>query len=285
MKIEWQTNNREDGLTLQEAITLRVPAAARAFVRQLCKKGRVSTSGGLTNADQTISRGEHISIKGSERFQECVQLSQLHPAQFLYEDRDCVAISKPSGLATHRAVGHEDNLLTRLQEFYRLRGEHFQIAPIQRLDLGTSGIVLFGKGRSATGQLGKAITAGTFSKRYLALVSGHIGEPMTLTSEVRAKGKIKSAETTLHPVKVKENHTLLELTLGTGRQHQIRQQLARAGHPIIGDTRYGGEKLAGLDRIFLHCHQLAFPHPTSDQRIEIHCPLPKHLQDILNTLN
>lgn len=284
MKTEWKINQREDGLSLQEAITLRVPTAPRAFVRQLCKKGRVSTSGGATNADQTVLHGESLSIKASERFLECIQQSQLHPEQFLYEDRDCVAINKPSGIATHRAVGHEDNLLSRLQKFYRLRGENFQIAPIQRLDLGTSGIVLFGKGRSSASQLGKAITAGAFGKRYLALVSGQIEHPGTLVSDVRAKGKIKSAETFLQPLESKGGHTLLELTLGTGRQHQIRQQLASAGHPIIGDSRYDGKKLPGFDRIFLHCHQLVFPHPANDQLIEVHCPLPKPLQDILDTL-
>ena len=108
---------------------------------------------------------------------------------------------------------------------------------------------------------------------------------MTLTSGVRAKGKVKSAETFLHPVEVKENHTLLELTLGTGRQHQIRQQLANTGHPIIGDSRYGGEHLPRVGRIFLHCHLLIFPHPASGQLIEIHCPLPKSLQDTLSTLD
>jgi RluA family pseudouridine synthase len=285
MKIEWQINNREDDLTLLEAVSLRVPAAPRAFIRQLCKKGRVSTSRGSTNADQPVSAGESLSIKASERLLECIQLSQLHPAQLLYEDRDCVAINKPSGLATHRAPGHEDNLLSRVQSFYRLRGENFQIAPIQRLDLGTSGIVLFGKGHSSIGQLGKSITAGTFTKRYLALVSGHIEQATKLTSEVRAKGKVKSAETSLSPVAFKKSHTLLELTLGTGRQHQIRQQLAQTGHPVSGDSRYGGATLSGCDRLFLHCHQLAFPHPVTDQLIEIDCPLPKALQDILSSLD
>ena len=285
MQIEWLVNKREDGLNLCEAISLRVPAAPRAFVKQLCKKGRVSTGSEPAHANLTVHAGDCISVKASERFQECLQRSRVHPHQLLYEDRDCVVINKPAGITVHNADGHEDNLLTRLREFYRLRGEKFQVAPIQRLDLGTSGPVLFGKGRSAISQLGQAITSGTFTKRYLALVSGRLEQPVTLTSEVRAKGKIKSAETAVHPVEVKKNHTLLELTLGTGRQHQIRQQLAKTGHPISGDTRYRGEKLAGLDRPFLHCHQLSFPHPVTDRRIEIHCPLPKALQDILNVLD
>lgn len=284
MKIEWQTNIREDGLTLQQAIALRVPTAPRAYVKQICKKGRVSVNSGHACADQKVTAGDSITVNASMRFLECLQQSEIHPDQILYEDRDCVVINKPAGVAVHRAVGHDDNLLSRIQKFYRQRGEKFQIAPIQRLDLGTSGIVLFGKGRSAISQLGRAITDGLLTKRYLALVSGHFKEPTVLTTQVRAKGKAKGAETSIQPLDMRQDYTLLDITLGTGRQHQIRQHLAGIGFPIVGDSRYGGEKLTGLDRTFLHSHQLIFPHPVTSQPVKIQCPLPETLTAILKTL-
>ena len=284
MKIEWQTNIREDGVNLQEAIALRVPAAPRAFVKQTCRKGRVSVANGPASAEQKVSAGDDISVNASARFLEFVQQSQIHPAQILYEDKNCVVLNKPAGIAVHRAVGHEDNLLSRLQKFYRLRGETFQIAPIQRLDLGTSGIVLFGKGRASTSQLGKTITAGLMTKRYLALVAGRLQQPNVLTSQVRAKGKVKDAETFIQAVDIRQGYTLLDITLGTGRQHQIRQHLAGLGFPIVGDFRYSGAKIIGLDHLFLHCHQLTFPHPVTSQPVEISCPLPEPLLAILETL-
>ena len=285
MKIIWQINIREDGLTLLEAVSLRVPAAPRGFLRNLCKKGRISRAADCTDAEQQVFAGEEITISASERFLEFMRQSQLHPAQVLYEDRDCVAIDKPAGLATHRAKGHDDNLLSRVHQFYRQRGEKFQIAPIQRLDLGTSGVILFGKGRSAISALGKAMIAGSCTKRYFALVYGQVTKPKLLTSSVRAKGTTKHAETSLQPIEVKQHYTLLELALGTGRQHQIRQQLAQEKHPVVGDHRYGGEFAAGLDRLFLHCHYLAFPHPATGQQIEVECPLHKTLSAFLDQLD
>ncbi len=83
-----------------------------------------------------------------------------------------MVLNKPAGLAIHRAVGHTDNLLHRVQDFLSLRKETFQVSPVHRLDIGTSGAVLFGKGRAAISQLGKKMIEGQFSKSYLALVSG-----------------------------------------------------------------------------------------------------------------
>ncbi len=86
---------------------------------------------------------------------ECLEQSRLQPEQLLYEDEQCIVLNKPTGLAIHRAQGHDDNLLWRVQDFLRLRSETFRVAPIHRLDIGTSGAVLFGKGHAAISLLGK----------------------------------------------------------------------------------------------------------------------------------
>lgn len=280
---EWQINIREEKLTLLEALSLRVPAAPRAFLRQLLKKRRIAVDRHPAETDRCVHAGEIITVSASQRWRECLEQSRIQPAQILYEDAKCMVIDKPAGLAIHHAHGHDDDLLLRVQNFLQLRGENFQVAPIQRLDIGTSGAVLFGKGRASISQLGQEIMAGQVTKRYLALVGDCILLPGELNTVVPAKGSIKQALTRFRPVSSNDRYTLLELELGTGRHHQIRHQLAKAGWPIIGDTRYGGKDL-NMNRPFLHCHFLAFQQPGTSQIINIGCPLPEDLSLQLKTL-
>ncbi len=281
---EWQINLREENLPLLEALSLRVPAAPKAFLRQLCKKQRVTIDGHIIKADHTVRAGEAVAVKASQRWLDCLEQSRIQPEQVLYEDVQCMVINKPAGLAIHRAHGHDDNLLWRVQDFLRLRGETFQVAPIQRLDIGTSGAALFGKGHASISQLGQMIMDGKATKRYLALVSGCITSPGELSSAVPAKGSIKESLTRFKPVASVDEYSLLELELITGRRHQIRYQLANAGWPILGDTRYRGKIIDGMDRPFLHCHHLSFKHPETGRSIEINCPLPEDLCRQMKTL-
>lgn len=284
MITEWRSNLLEANLPLLDALALRVPAAPRAFLRQLCKKQRVSLDGRVATAETLVRAGACLAVKASPRWLECLTQSCLAPGLLLYEDAQCMVINKPAGLAIHRALGHDDNLLQRVRDFLRLRGQTFKVAPIHRLDIGTSGAVLFGKGRAAISQLGRMIMAGQASKRYLALIEAPLSRAGELTSAVPAKGSSKVALTRFRPVATAGRLTLLELELGTGRHHQIRHQLAAAGWSIIGDPRYGGKTVAGLDRPFLHCHRLAFAQPSEGREVVVACRLPPELRHLLQTL-
>jgi 23S rRNA pseudouridine955/2504/2580 synthase len=281
---QWKINLREEKLPLLEAMALRVPTAPIAFLRQLCKKKRVKVNDDTAEASRLTSVGELITVKSSQRWLECIEKLPIKPEQILYEASDCIVLNKPAGLAIHRAVGHDDNLLHRVQDFLSLRKENFQVSPVHRLDIRTSGAVLFGKGRAAISKLGQMLIAGQFSKSYLALVSGKLIESGELDSEVPAKGKIKDALTRYKPLASTENYTLLELQLVTGRHHQIRHQLAVSGHPIVGDVRYRGEVIDELDRPFLHCHQLTFPRTKDARFITVKAPFPEGLSDFLVAL-
>lgn len=280
----WQINTREDGLELIDALALRVPAAPRGLLRQLCKKQRVAIDGCTASAGRTVVAGETISVRSSIRWQACLDQSRLQPGEVLYEDFQCLVIEKPAGLAVHRAPGHEDNLLQRISDFLRLRGETFRTAPIQRLDKGTSGAVLVGKGRSAISQLGQMMMAGLAVKRYLAMVEGEFNTTRVLSSPVPSKGRQKTALTRCRPACTTGIYTLLDLELGTGRYHQIRRQLAEAGWPLLGDTRYGGRPVPGLDRFFLHCYQLTFQQPMTGVTVAVTTCLPAELQRVMQRL-
>ncbi len=270
--IEWSINIREDGMNLLDSLVLRVPSAPRGFLRQLCKKKRIILDDQIASAEMIVRCGETIKIRESQRVLEILSSSPIQPEQILYEDTQCMVINKPAGLAIHRAKGHDDNLLFRVQDLQSLRKEHFQIALINRLDKGTSGIVLIGKGKESIRQLGKLIMSGAMTKRYLALVHNRTPHHGRLDLPVSAKGRIKNALTRYQQVEATEEHCLLMLELETGRQHQIRQQLAAVNHPIVGDKRYSTRLSCGAERTMLHSFQLIFTNPATDQEVNVTCP-------------
>ena len=282
--VSWHIASIENGSPLLEALRLRLPVAPISFLRQLCGKQRVLLDGKLAAAEIAVRSGQTVTLKGSQRLHELLLASPLAPQQLLYEDRFCLVVNKPAGLATHPGHGHDDSLLTRVQAYFRLRGDRFQLAPVHRLDVDTSGPVLFGKGRAAISQLGKAVMADQTQKYYLALVSGSTPQQGELSSAVPAKGKIKPSWARYRRVGQCDGYSLLRLQLVTGRQHQLRRQLSDAGWPIVGDARYRGEMSTGLEHPFLHCEQLSFPSAESGTTVELFCPLPPPLADLLTTL-
>lgn len=277
---EFIVSEHADGMTVEEFLHQQIPAASRGYLRQLLKKGKVRCDAAVLNAADLVSTGTTISLPGSQRLQELL----LAPEQprvkldILYESREILIVNKPAGLAIHNSQGHErDNLNARVATFLQQRGDKFRAAPVQRLDLETSGPVLFGKGKKSCSELGKLFMAGEVAKTYLALVSGKLQGRGELVSDIPAKGKTKVARTTYQAVISNEAASLLEIQLHTGRQHQIRRQLADAGHPLYGDRRYHGPTPRKLSRLFLHCRRLAFVDPFSREKIEVNCPLPKEL--------
>jgi 23S rRNA-/tRNA-specific pseudouridylate synthase len=203
------------------------------------------------------------------------------PQDLLYEDQHALVVYKPAGLAMHLTPGHDDNLADRVARFVAVRHVPYRVAPVHRLDIGTSGPVLFGKGRWAAGQYGRLLMDRQLSKHYLALVAGSVPSQGRLTSPIAEGELLKPALTRYRCLAAAGPYSLLDLDLVTGRQHQARRQLADAGWSIVGDRRYGGPPWPGLDHPFLHCHRLRFPVLTTEQLRQVDVPLPAQLAGIL----
>lgn len=278
---QWQVTEFEAGHRLLDALHLRVPAAPRAFLHQTIRKGRIHWEHHPADADMRLDIGMRLEVHTSTRFMELSAQSGIFPQDVLYEDRHMLVVFKPAGLPVHCAVGHGDSLLERSARYVALRHAPYRLAPAHRLDIGTSGPVMFGKGRWATGQLGRALMAGQIDKRYWAVVTGKVSGQGQLTTPVVEGRQIKSALTRFQCLSGSGSCHLLELELVTGRRHQARQQLATAGWPILGDRRYGGPPWPGLDQLFLHCHHLSFPSLVDGRRRQVECPLPPVLAKIL----
>ena len=282
---EWIVTPQEEGLPPLCLLQQRVPAAPIGFLRQLLRKGDVLRLRPGLPPDAPLAPGDRIVLPSSQRLAHLLEQPPEKTVEILYENDQLLVVFKPSGLAVHRGVGHEeDNLVWRIERLLKKRKAPYQARPIHRLDLETSGPVLFGKGKKAASTLGKLFMAGQAQKHYLALVAGELPVEGKLTSPVPAKGKLKEAETSFRRLAFGNNYSLLDLELHSGRTHQIRRQLADAGHPLAGDRRYGGAPLAGLPRIFLHCHRLRLPSADGGPGITIDAPLPEDLSQTLKTL-
>lgn len=278
----------EEGLKLEDFLRQRIPAAPVSYLRQLFKAGKVKRSGCLADQTTIVHHNDCIQLPDSSRLLELLK-SRVRPKtipEIFYESREILIVYKPSGLAVHSSKGHEkDNLTDRVKSHYGRQQAAFQIAPIQRLDLETSGPVLFGKGKKSCSALGKLFMSGQVKKGYLALVKGKIEKDGQLATNIPAKGKVKPAMTSYQVLASNNTASLLGIRLHTGRQHQIRRQLADLGHPLFGDRRYHGPCPKNLGRLFLHCQNLAFVDPFNKQTIDIGCPLPETLERFLKRID
>ena len=187
------------------------------------------------------------------------------PLRVVYEDEDLVVIDKPAGLptaATRQSAKHAADALLRSE------GRSY-VGVLHRLDTETSGLVLFSKRRAVNAALQRALTSHEIERTYAAVVAGGVRK-----DEGRWSSPIggRPAATRFEVVERGARTTLLRLTLETGRTHQIRIHAAAAGHPVVGDVRYGGPL---AERMMLHAEALRLRHPRTGAAIELAAPFDR----------
>lgn len=213
------------------------------------------------------------------------------PVPVAYESRDVIVFDKPAGMATHPTLNQKAGTLANVYAALRLeRGEAPDaFRPTNRLDRNTSGLVLAAKSR-----FGAEALAQSAHKVYLAVAEGVFEqESGDITAPIgRAEGSIiqrvvrpdgQSAHTHFEVLERLRGHTLLRVVTYTGRTHQIRVHLASIGHPLAGDTLYGGSG-EWIGRHALHCAELTFREPAEGQEICLASPLPQDMQALVDRM-
>jgi len=237
----------------------------------------------------------------------------------LYEDEDVIALNKPAGLVVHPSHGHfSDTLSNFLADYYIKRGEPHEVRSVGRLDKDTSGVILFGKSRTACAHLTEQAESGIREKVYLALALGIFREEDRQTvlmpgareayhraardAEGEVRGEICAPISREYVEKIKrvvrcdgdfaltryrvlrqfDTFALVRVTIATGRTHQIRVHMGWIGHPLLGDPIYGRQaEQNDLGRAALHAYQAVFCQPFSGERIELTAPLPEDMRKVL----
>lgn len=211
-----------------------------------------------------------------------------------FQDEHLMVVDKGSGVVVHPARGHRENTLAQMLAPLLAggedeEGEFDRTGIVHRLDRDTTGLLVVSRSQEAHRLLQAALAAREIEREYLALVegrpparSGTIDAPIGRDPRVRTRMAIdgagaREARTHFTIERSLADTTLLRLKLETGRTHQIRVHLKAIGHPVCGDPEYGTPGLLGLERQFLHATRLAFDHPITGERVEVHSPLPADL--------
>jgi 23S rRNA pseudouridine955/2504/2580 synthase len=298
------------GQRLDNFLIRELKGVPKTHVYRIIRSGEVRVNKGRAGADTRVEIGDVVRVPPVRISEKVAQkLDQPAPPRefpVLFEDDHLVAIDKPAGVAVHGGSGISFGVIEQLRQ---ARPSAPLLELVHRLDRETSGILLVAKKRSALTRLQDQFRERETGKTYLALVKGRwpankkvIDVPLHKYLQADGERRVKvvakddpDGMRAITLVKVRDvipakagiqadGFTLLEVTIKTGRTHQIRVHLASQGHPIAGDDKYGdfelnkGLQKQGLKRMFLHAWRLQFNHPATGERIELMAPLPPELK-------
>ena len=294
------------GQRLDNFLIRHLKGVPKTHVYRIIRSGEVRINKGRASADSRIEAGDEVRVP-PVRVSDKVAEKAARPAParefpLLLEDEHLLAVDKPAGVAVHGGSGVSFGVIEQLRQ---ARPQARLLELVHRLDRETSGILLVAKKRSALKHLQDQFRERETGKTYLALVQGDwparlkvIDQPLHkyLLPDGERRVRVTSADDpdgmrSITLVKVAQRLqgcTLLEVTIKTGRTHQIRVHLASHGHPIAGDDKYGdfewnkALQKQGLKRMFLHAWRLQFNHPATGERVALQAELPPELQQYVS---
>ncbi len=274
----------------------------RSFVQRLITDGQVLVNGESSKAKQKLKLGDEVAV----RIPEPVALEAVPqdiPLDIVYEDQDIIVINKPKNMVVHPAAGNPDGTLVDALLYHcgdSLSDINGIIRPgmVHRIDKDTTGLLCVAKNNQAHVHLAAQLKDHSMRRTYMALVdkvitenSGVIDAPIGRHPVDRKKMAVnlksgREAVTHFRVVERFSNCTLVELSLETGRTHQIRVHMSYIGHPVCGDEVYG-RKFSNYETQgqMLHAFQLELTHPRTEERMTFHADVPGYFQEIVGKIS
>jgi 23S rRNA pseudouridine1911/1915/1917 synthase len=296
------SNHSENALRLDKLLAQEMGDFSRSYIQKIISAGGVSVDGiPLYKKAELIPPGMEVEISIPHAEESDLQPEEI-PLDILFENEDCIVINKPAGMVVHPALGHATGTLVQavLAHAPEIEGVGGIKRPglVHRLDQDTSGVILLAKNDSAHQYLQDQFKDRTVGKVYLALVDGRppspkgrvevaIGRDPKFRQRMAAVQDREGREAVSEFFTLEEfsKHTLLKVSILTGRTHQIRVHLAFLGSPVVGDTVYGRNKSSlEIDRQFLHAHQLMISIPGDERQRTFEAPLAAELEETLKAL-
>lgn len=291
------------GQRLDNFLLRHLKGVPKTHVYRVIRSGEVRVNKGRASADTRVAEGDDVRVP-PVRLPERASVPPAPAREFpiLFEDEHLLAIHKPAGVAVHGGSGVSSGVIEQLRQA-RPTARFLEL--VHRLDKETSGALLLAKKRSALTALQDQFRSRDTGKTYAALVMGAwpsnlkvIDQPLHKTTDAAGERHVRvvgaaheDGRRSITLVKVRQTfgaHTLLDVTIKTGRTHQIRVHLSHAGHAIVGDPKYGdfpANKAFAREhrfaRMFLHARELSFDHPASGERITLVAPLPADCATLL----
>ena len=283
----------EDGRVLRD-ILRQVMKLSYSAMKAAKWSGRIAVNGAARTVDQRVSRGDLITITDSVSTPAYLPLPCPLPVTVVWEDEYFSIIDKPAPLPVQCGKDRKPDTLENAW-FSRLGcPESFVFRPVNRLDKGTSGLMVIARTAHSQAMLQSLLHSGSFRREYMAVTegipspaSGMIDLPIAKEDAASVRRIVtsggKPARTHYDTLKTAGNRALVHLRLDTGRTHQIRVHLAHIGCPVAGDFLYGTELQALPGRFALHSCLLQLVHPVTGEVLRLTSQLPPELQDLLNT--
>ena len=281
-------------------------SVTRSFAQNLIDDGHVLVNLEIKSKNYRIKTGDCVEANIPEPTELSAKAEDIE-LDVVYEDEDIIVVNKPSGMVVHPAPGNESKTLVNALLYHckgTLSGINGVIRPgiVHRIDKDTSGLLVVAKNDEAHVFLSSLLKEHGIKRVYHAIVTGHLKEsegtidaPIARHPTNRKKMAVVSGgrEAITHYKTIEEfsGFTYAKMELETGRTHQIRVHMSHIGHPIMGDTVYGGGKTPFekahkplIDGQMLHAKELSFPHPRTKEIVRFECPLPENFEKILDIL-
>ena len=311
-------DNLLDSIVVEQSLPLerldvflksRLPQVSRGVLQSLIEDGDILVNDKHVKPTYSPRAGDVVKISWPEP-EPCRALPEPMKLDILFEDNQIVVLNKPAGLVVHPAAGHHggtlvNGLLHHCQGQLSGIGGVARPGIVHRLDMDTSGCIVVAKTNEAHLSLAAQFEERRITKIYRAIVCGDLAHEqgeiqvgiarhpthrkrMAATESAHAR----DAWTSFKIIERLNAATLVECLLHTGRTHQIRVHFQYIGHPLVGDTVYGGKQNArlktltriGAPRQMLHAWKLGFEHPTTSKKYNFEAPFPKDFQKALNSL-
>ena len=292
---------------IDHVIVSRLGNRTRSQIQRLIKQGRAQVSD-KTARSNTIVRMDDIITLNIPAPIPAKPKAQSLPVNILYDDVDLVVVDKPAGMVVHPAAGHTDGTLVNalLHHVGNLSGVGGVLRPgiVHRLDRGTSGVMVIAKHDRSHTELARQFKEREVTKHYEVLVWGVVQsgrridlpvgrDPIERKKISTRSHRARTALTRINRAEQLHGASFLEVSIETGRTHQIRVHLSAIKHPVVGDALYGGVRrhpipsmrsVQRLERPFLHAAHLRFRHPSDGRLVEFRSPLPGDLNSVLEAL-
>ena len=305
--VERRTITEQDaGQRIDNFLMRHFKTVPRSRVYRLLRKGEVRVNRKRVDAEYRIQAGDEVRLPpvrieaDTQPGRPSSSLLELIEGAVIFQDRHLLVIDKPAGVAVHGGSGMSFGVIETL----RASRPRETLELVHRLDRDTSGCLLVARDRSTLTALHALIRNGGMHKTHLALVAGswqlgtkRIDAPLATDNRQHGERHVRVAEAGKDSVSVFKPvqffgslATLMEVDIPTGRTHQIRVHASFAGHPLLGDDKYGDRvrnadlKSHGLKRTFLHAQSVAFDWPGSGVPFHVSAPLPKELAAVLDAI-
>lgn len=283
-ELTWRVEKSDEQLMLRAFLHDKKAVSKRLLAAVKYRGGALAVNGKEVTVRHQLQLGDKVMLRLPPEERSEILLPEPIPINIYYEDLDLLIVDKPALMATMPSTNHPKHTLANaVLAYYENTGTEATFHAVNRLDRGTSGLLVIAKHRYAHDLLAQAQQAGLLKRTYQAVVEGElihegifnasIGRKPTSIIERAISSDGKRAVTLYKSIACSDTHSLVELALKTGRTHQIRVHLSGAGFPLVGDQLYGGDNSKLLHQA-LHCNKVQLKHPITNDWLQFESELP-----------